>query len=67
MHPRNVTDSSTDIITEVSGHLVGLGILTMALAPFALPGLLLGVLLLLPLAPLALVLVPVLLFRARRG
>ena len=40
---------------------------TTTLAPFALPALLLGVLLLLPLAPLALVLVPILLLRARRG
>jgi hypothetical protein len=67
MHPRKDAYSSTEIATEVGGHLVGLGIVTMALAPFALPGLLLGVLLLLPLAPLALVLVPLLLLRARRG
>jgi hypothetical protein len=66
MHARNATHSS-DVATEVNGLLVGAGILTMTFAPFALPGLLLGVLLLLPLAPLALVLVPVLLIRARRG
>ena len=67
MHPRQPAHSPAEVATEVNGILVGLGILTMALAPFALPGLLLGLLLLLPLAPLALVLVPLLLFRARRG
>jgi membrane protein implicated in regulation of membrane protease activity len=42
------TSSTTEIATEVSGLLAGLGILTTALFPFALPGLLLA-------APLALV------------
>jgi hypothetical protein len=63
MHPRKTAPSSTGIVTEVTGLLVGLGVLTMALAPFALPGLLLVLLL----APLALVLVPFLLLRGRRG
>ena len=66
MYPRKPSHSSPDVATQVTGLLVGLGILTMALAPFALPGLLLGVLLLLPLAPLALLLVPLVLLRARR-
>ena len=66
MDARNATRSS-DVATEVTGLLVGGGILTMTFFPFALPALLLGVLLLLPLAPLALALVPVLLIRARRG
>lgn len=67
MHRRKTAPSSTGIVTEVTGLLVGLGVLTMALAPFALPGLLPGLLLVLPLAPLALVLVPFLLLRGRRG
>ena len=40
---------STDVATEANGLLTGFGILTFALFPFALPGLLLAV------APLALV------------
>jgi hypothetical protein len=37
------TPSSAELTTEVSGLLTGLGILTMALFPIALPGLLLFV------------------------
>ena len=66
MHPHKTAPSSTGVATEVGGLLVGLGVLTMALAPFALPGLLLGLLLLLPLAPLALLAVPFLLLRSHR-
>lgn len=44
------TPSSTDVATEANGLLAGLGILTVALFPIALPGLLLFVL-----APLVLV------------
>jgi hypothetical protein len=48
----------------VNGLLAGLGILTMTLFPFALPGLLLALLLVLPLAPLVLAAVALtLLFR----
>jgi hypothetical protein len=66
-HTHTPASSAAEITTEVNGLLVGLGIVTMALFPFALPGLLLGLLLVLPLAPLALVLVPLLVLRARRG
>jgi hypothetical protein len=50
--------SSADVATELGNLLVGLGILTMTLMPFALPGLLLGLLLVLPLLPLALLILP---------
>jgi hypothetical protein len=50
----HTTPSPDDVATEVNGLLTGLGILTMALFPFALPGLLLGLLLVLPVAPLVL-------------
>jgi hypothetical protein len=67
------TPSTTEAVTEVNGLLAGLGILTVTLFPFALPGLLLVVA---PLAVLALagallaipVVVPLWLFRTlRRG
>jgi hypothetical protein len=70
--PRRTT-STTEVATEVNGLLVGLGILTVTLFPFALPGVLLVVV---PLAVLALagallavpVVVPLWLFRTlRRG
>ena len=48
MHGPRATPSSADVAMEVSSLSVGLGILTMALFPFALPALVL-------LAPLALV------------
>jgi hypothetical protein len=48
------TSSPAEIAEEVGGLLVGLGVLTMALMPFALPGLLLALVLVLPVAPLAL-------------
>jgi hypothetical protein len=50
MHARRPASSAADLATEVNGLLVGLGIVTMALFPIALPGLLLFVV-----APLALV------------
>ena len=46
--------SPPEVATEVSGLLVGLGIVTMALSPFALPGLVLALPLVIPLVPLAL-------------
>ena len=55
MHARNDAPSPPEVATEVSGLLVGLGIITMALSPFALPGLVLALPLLIPLVPLALV------------
>ena len=54
MHAPRRAPSSAEIGTEVNGLLAGLGILTMTLFPFALPGLLLALLLVLPLAPLVL-------------
>ena len=47
--------SSSEVASEAGSLVVGLGIITMALSPFAVPGLLLALLLVLPLAPLALV------------
>jgi hypothetical protein len=54
MNTRSRQPSSPEIADEVGGLLAGLGILTTTFFPIALPGLLLGVLLLLPLLPLAL-------------
>jgi hypothetical protein len=48
------TPSPADVAMEVNGFLAGLGVLSVALFPFALPGLLLGLLLVLPVAPLVL-------------
>jgi hypothetical protein len=56
--------SPAEVTTEVSGLLGGLGIITMALFPFALPGLLLALPLVILVAPLALVAMAVLLLRA---
>jgi hypothetical protein len=50
MHAPRPTPSSAEVATEAGGLLAGLGILTMALFPIALPGLLVFVV-----APLALV------------
>jgi hypothetical protein len=61
MHTPHTAPSSAEVATEVNGLLVGLGILTMTLFPFALPGLLLALPLALLVAPLALVAVAVLL------
>jgi hypothetical protein len=55
MHTRNPAPSPPEVAMEASGLLVGLGIVTMALSPFALPGLVLALPLLIPLVPLALV------------
>jgi hypothetical protein len=54
MDAQSPKSSSAEIAEEVGGLLVGLGVLTMALMPFALPGLLLALVLVLPVAPLAL-------------
>jgi hypothetical protein len=43
MHSPRSAPSSTEVATEAGGLLAGLGILTMALFPIALPGLLLFV------------------------
>jgi hypothetical protein len=51
MHPHHAQTSSGDVVTEVNGLLAGLGILTTALFPFALPGLVLAL-------PLALLVLP---------
>ena len=70
--------STSDVASEASGLLAGLGIITMALFPFAMPGLLLALLLVLPAIPLALValvvwllarllLLPLRLLRSRSG
>jgi hypothetical protein len=61
MHATSAPPSSAEVATEVTGLFAGLGILTMALFPFALPGLLLALPLALLVAPLALIAVPVLL------
>jgi hypothetical protein len=54
MDTSHTTPSTTEVATEAGGLLAGLGIITAALFPFALPGLLLVV------VPLALVAVVVL-------
>jgi hypothetical protein len=53
MQPSHFSTSSDDVVTEVNGILAGLGILTTALFPFALPGLLLALPLVLLALPLA--------------
>jgi hypothetical protein len=47
--------STSEVALEAGNWMVGLGIITMALFPFALPGLVLALLLVLPAIPLALV------------
>jgi hypothetical protein len=54
MHARNQAPSPPEVATEAGGLLVGLGIITMALSPFALPGLVLALPLIIPVIPLAL-------------
>jgi hypothetical protein len=54
MHAPNPAPSPPEVATEVNGILVGLGIVTMALSPFALPGLVLALPLIIPMIPLAL-------------
>jgi hypothetical protein len=61
MNAPRTAPSSAELATEVNGLLTGLGILTMALFPFALPGLLLALPLALLAAPFALGAVAVLL------
>jgi hypothetical protein len=58
MSPKRETPSAADVTTELGNVLVGLGILTMQLMPFAIPGLLLGLLLVLPLLPLGVLFLP---------
>jgi hypothetical protein len=55
MNARNQAPSPPEVATEAGGLLVGLGIITMALSPFALPGLVLALPLIIPVIPLALV------------
>ena len=70
--------STSEVALEAANWMVGLGIITMALFPFALPGLVLALLLVLPAIPLALValvvwllarllLLPLRLLRSRSG
>ena len=70
--------STSDVALEASGLSAGLGIITMTLFPFAMPGLVLALLLVLPAIPLALValvvwllarllLLPLRLLRSRSG
>jgi hypothetical protein len=47
--------STSEVALEAGNWMVGLGIITMTLFPFALPGLLLALLLVLPALPLVLV------------
>jgi hypothetical protein len=54
MHARHEAPSAPDLATEASGLAFGLGTITMTLFPFALPGLLLALPLVLPLVPLLL-------------
>jgi hypothetical protein len=54
MHARNQAPTPPEVATEAGGLLVGLGIITMALSPFALPGLVLALPLIIPVIPLAL-------------
>jgi hypothetical protein len=55
MHARHEAPSAADLATETGRLAVGLGALTTMLAPFALPGLVLALPLVLPLVPLLLV------------
>jgi uncharacterized membrane protein len=54
METRTSESSSAGVADEASGLLAGAGVLTIALFPFAVPGLLLGLALALPLVVLAL-------------
>ena len=66
MASHHQTPTAADLVTEAGGLGTGFGIILVALFPFAVPGLLLGILLLLPLAPLALLLPAIWLLRRRR-
>jgi hypothetical protein len=46
--------STSEVASETSGLMAGLGIITMALFPFAVPGLVLALVLVLPAIPLVL-------------
>ena len=70
--------STSEVALEAGNWMVGLGVITMTLSPFALPGLVLALLLVLPAIPLALValvvwllarllLLPLRLLRSRYG
>jgi hypothetical protein len=68
MHSTRDAPTAADLTTELSNSMVGLGILTMQIMPFAIPGLLLGLLLVLPLLPLVLLILPIwLAWRATRA
>ena len=54
MYSPSESHEPADLAAEASGLSVGLGILTMTFFPFALPGLLLVLLVVLPAVPLAL-------------
>jgi hypothetical protein len=54
MHETRQSSSSDDVAMEVASLSTGLGVVTMALFPFALPGLLLALPLVLLAAPIAL-------------
>jgi hypothetical protein len=54
MYAPSESPEPADLAAEASGLSVGLGILAMTFFPFALPGLLLALLLVLPAVPLAL-------------
>jgi hypothetical protein len=54
MNARNQAPSPPEVATEAASLLAGLGIITMALSPFALPGLVLALPLIIPVIPLAL-------------
>jgi hypothetical protein len=55
MDAPHTAPSTSEFASEAGGLLAGLGIITMTLFPFALPGLVLALLLVLPALPLALV------------
>ena len=54
MYAPSKSTEPADLAAEASGLSVGLGILTMTVFPFALPGLVLALLLVLPAVPLVL-------------
>jgi hypothetical protein len=54
MNAHRDAPTAADLATEANGLATGLGMLTMIYMPFALPGLVFGMLLLLPVLPLVL-------------
>ena len=67
MASNHQTPTPADLVTEAGGLGTGVGIVLFALFPFALPGLVLALPLLLPLAPLALLIPAVWLLRRLRA